>query len=310
MLQETTTTAFSSAGAAGVLSRPKADKAAAESGRTPIVEDEKTVEAEITFLLGNDQKPVIHITPEGTREPERTATYGPRRVTVRDARPLAAELSLDREGFALVGHETAVTDFEDEAEVERVYYPEMERLVKEATGASRVLVFDHTLRVDGGRHEEQAAFRAPVRRAHNDYTARSGPQRVRDLLPEEAEALLEGRVAVVNVWRPIRGPVETAPLALSDAASVPAEDLVAADLVYPDRRGEIYELAYNPAHRWYYVPEMTRDEALLIKGYDSLEDGTARFAPHTAFDDPTSPPDAAPRESIEIRTLVFFDPED
>jgi hypothetical protein len=148
--------------------------------------------------------------------------------------------------------------------------------------------------------------RTPVQVVHNDYTARSGAQRVRDLLdPEAAAARLAGRFAIVNVWRPIRGPVRTAPLTLADAQSVAPDDLVPVDLVYPERVGEIYELAHNPAHRWFTFPGMTPDEALLIKGYDSAED-RARFTPHASFEDPTAPPDAASRESIELRTLAFF----
>ena len=143
---------------------------------------------------------------------------------------------------------------------------------------------------------------------HNDYTAKSGPQRVRNLLDaDEAEALLKNRVAVINVWKPIQGPVQTAPLALADAQSIAPGDLTELELVYPDRTGEIYNATFSPDHRWYYFPDMQKDEAILIKGYDSVDDGRARFTLHTAFDDPTSPPDAAPRQSIEVRTLVFFD---
>jgi hypothetical protein len=132
-----------------------------------------------------------------------------------------------------------------------------------------------------------------------DHTAKSGPQRVRDLLREEAEELLSGRVQVINLWRPIRGPLRDSPLAVCDASSVAPEDLVPADLVYANRIGETYAVTYNPSHRWIFVPEMKKNEALLIKCFDSLTDGRARFAPHTAFDDPTAPPNVLPRESIE-----------
>jgi len=111
---------------------------------------------------------------------------------------------------------------------------------------------------------------------------------------------------VVNVWRPIGGPVEEFPLAVCDARSIARDDWVPTDLVYPGRLGEVYSVRYNPAHRWYYYPSMRPDEALLIKTYDSAEDGRARFSAHTAFVDPTTPPTAAPRESIEVRALVFF----
>ena len=143
-------------------------------------------------------------------------------------------------------------------------------------------------------------------RVHNDYTAKSGPQRVRDLLGDEADELLKKRFAVINVWRPIRGPVVDAPLAVTDASSVADGDLVASDLIYPDRTGEIYYVKYNPDHKWFYVPAMRTDEVLLIKCYDSMKDGRARFSLHSAFDDPTSPAKAKPRQSIEVRTIAYF----
>jgi hypothetical protein len=94
-------------------------------------------------------------------------------------------------------------------------------------------------------------------------------------------------------------------LAVCDARTVKSNELVAADLVYPDRIGETYSVKYNSDHQWFYVPRMTADEILLLKCFDSKSDGRARFAPHSAFIDPTTPLDAPPRESIELRTLVF-----
>jgi hypothetical protein len=110
---------------------------------------------------------------------------------------------------------------------------------------------------------------------------------------------------VINLWRPIRVPVRDMPLAVCDARSIAPQDLVPSDLVYKERTGEIYSVTYNPAHRWFYLSNMTPDEGLLLKCYDSKTDGRARFAPHTAFRDPTAPADAPHRESIELRTLVF-----
>ena len=228
-------------------------------------------------------------------------------VPIRDVRPIADELSLDVEGFELIQQKSAVRDFWNEDEVRAVYYPEVERLLKAVTGASKVFIFDHTLRrrVTGTEDRAGGAPRQPATRVHVDHTAKSGPQRVRDFFGDEAEALLRGRVQVINVWRPLIGPLRDSPLAMADARSVAPEDLVASDLVYRDRVGETYSVRFNPKHRWYYVPEMQPDEALLLKCYDSRTDGRARFLPHTAFEDPTTPANAAPRESIEIRTLVF-----
>jgi hypothetical protein len=199
-------------------------------------------------------------------------------------------------------------DFYNEDEVRSVYYPEMERLIKDLTGASRVLIFDHTLRAEDDAIREEKKVREPVRRVHNDYTEWSGPQRVRDLLTDEAEELLKHRFAVIQTWRPIRKPVLTAPLAIADARSLPLQNLIATERRYPDRVGEIYHITFNPDHRWFYFPNMQRNELLVFKTFDSQKDGRARWTAHAAFDDPTSPPDAPPRESIEVRSLAFFPP--
>jgi hypothetical protein len=266
------------------------------------------VEAELNYLVPMAEKPRSY-TYEPTPGTARTnVVHEPHRLRIRDARPLAAELSLDREGFMLVGHKSAVRDFYDEGELRRVYYLEAERVIARATGAERVMVFDHTIRrrIPGVEDRTASAPRQPVPRVHNDYTVKSGPQRVRDLLDGEADARLRQRFAIVNIWRPIRGPLRDAPLAMCDARSVAFTDFVPSDLIYPDRTGETYQVTYNPAHRWLYVPGMRKDEALLIKTYDSAQDGRARFVPHSAFEDPTAPPDVLPRESIELRALVFF----
>src|SRR5262249_40092816 len=154
----------------------------------------------------------------------------------------------------------------DAAEIRRVYYPEAEDIVKRATGADRVFIFDHVVRRHiRGTEDYRDGVRQPARRVHVDHTERSAPQRVRDLLPDEAEELLRGRVQVVNLWRPIRGPVRDAPLAFCDASSVAPQDLVPSDLVYAHRTGETYSVTYSRAHRWFYLKEMTTDEALLLK---------------------------------------------
>ena len=266
------------------------------------------VTAALTYLVDTGVKPVTYPSVAGEDGVSRWAGRQEEHlVAIHDGRAAAEPFDLDRQGFALVRHDTAVTDFYDDAEIETVYEAEVESLVKAVTGASRVVVFDHTRRSDSVAMREQKGIREPAGNVHNDYTARSAPQRVRDLLPaEEAEALLKRRFAIVNVWRPIRGPVRTAPLALCDARSVAPEDLIAAERRAKDRVGEIQQAVFNPAHRWYYFPNRERHEAVLIKVYDSAEDGRARFTIHTAFDDPTSPPDAPPRESIETRTFVFF----
>ncbi len=263
----------------------------------------------MTYLVPTGKKPVSYQYDPPPGVPVRSGTYEDRSVQVRNARPFASELSLDREGFVIVAHKTKAKDLSDDEEVKAVYYPEVEQLLKQATGAVRVLIFDHTIRSAPLAGAGRKGVREPVKRVHNDYTVKSGPQRVRDLLPDEAEDLLKRRFAVINVWRPLRRTVEDTPLALLDARSIAAQDLIATDLLYPDRTGETYSVAYNPSHRWFYFPRQGPDEAVLLKCYDSKEDGRARFAAHSAFDDPTAPPGVPPRESIEVRTLVFYPPE-
>jgi len=268
------------------------------------------VETSMNYLADRAEKPVTYMytPPQGT--PARTGRYIPYPMRIYDGRPVSSQLTLDTHGFMLTQHKTRVVNFYDEQEVRAVYYPEVERLVKEVTGAVKVLVFDHNVRCAPMSKQGENGAREPVRGAHNDYTLRSGPQRVRDLLPaDEAEERLRHRFAEINVWRPIRGPVQEAPLAVCDARSMTQQDFVAMDLKYRDRTGEVYSVAFNPDHRWLYFPQMQANEALLLKCYDSMNDGRARFTAHSAFDDPTSPSNAPARESIEARTLVFFAPE-
>ena len=225
-------------------------------------------------------------------------------VEIRDGR--AGTFSLDANGFAFVEHKTAVEDFFDKGELERVYYPEVAALIGRVSGAKRVHVFDHTLRSGDEAEREARLVREPVLSAHNDYTEWSGPNRVRELMGDEAEKLLEHRFAIIQVWRAINQPIESNPLAVADAKSVQPDDLLIAERRYPHRIGQTYRLKYNPQHRWYYFPRMRRDEALVFKVYDSEKDGRARFTPHTSFDDPATPPGAPPRQSIEARALAFF----
>lgn len=269
------------------------------------------VTAPLQYMIPMAEKPRSYAFAPPAGVPVRTSRYAEHPVPVRDGRAVLGDLSLDGHGFALLRHRSAVTDFSDAAQLKAVYLPEVERLVAAATGAAKVVAFDHNLRSSAVAGDNANGVSEPAWRVHNDYTVRSGPQRVRDLLdPEEADFRLRHRFAVVNLWRPIKGPLLEAPLALCDARSMAAQDFVANDLIYPDRVGETYAVTFNPRHRWFYFPRMQTDEVILIKCYDSLEDGRARFTAHTAFRDPTTPAGAPPRESIEVRTLAFFDPEE
>ena len=268
--------------------------------------EERSISAGIPYTVNTGEKLVNETFGPDNVQRRRTGMHELRTMSVRNGRPLVGELSLDANGFVLVEHKTQVKNFFDAEELKSVYYPEVERLIREVAGASRVILFDHTLRSGDGSEREAHLLREPVLSAHNDYTEWSGPQRVRDVLPGEAEELLKRRFAIIQVWRAINRPIQSNPLAVADARSVAFADFLVAERRYPNRVGQTYRLMHNVGHRWYYFPRMRRDEALVFKVYDSEQDGRARFTPHTSFDDPATPPGAPPRQSIEARALVFF----
>jgi hypothetical protein len=270
---------------------------------------DRVVNAQVKYLASATPKPVNYAYDPPAGVPRSSGKYVGQTVAIHNGREVLGKLSLDTNGFVLTEHETAVEDFYDPDEVKSVYYPEVERLLKRVTGAERVLIFDHIVRNPVLAERGEKGARPPAKIVHNDYSLKSAPRRVRDHLPDEADRLLSNRFAEINVWRAIRGPIESSPLALCDSRSLDAQDNVLTDLVYRDRVGEILGFIYNPQHRWYYFPRMERNEAILLKCYDSKDDGRARFTAHTSFEDPDSPPNAAPRESIEVRALVFWAPE-
>ncbi|MEL6316118.1 MAG: CmcJ/NvfI family oxidoreductase, partial [Pseudomonadota bacterium] len=287
------TTMIDGHGAAG-LDRPGIARAALSALSGP----RGAVTAELKHLRRGGGPARVHVgAPGATVRHEGVEELRP--TTILDGRPYAADFTLDRNGFALRRHDSAVADFEDAEERAAVYDPEVAALVRAATGAAKVLVFDHTVRKDAA-----GAGRQPARHVHVDYTDVSGPARARDFLTEaEAAALADKRLVQINVWRPITRPVERAPLALLDAATLAPEDLAPIEIHNEGRVGEIYGLYGSEGHRWWWFPNMRPDQAVLIKGYDSARDGRARFTPHTAFDVPGAPASAAPRESVETRTF-------
>jgi hypothetical protein len=238
------------------------------------------------------------------------ADFEEREVAIHDARQLRPPATLDREGFALLRHPAQVEDFYALNGVRAAYEKEIRERVLAASGGAEALVFDHTLRSDSRDVRGARGSREAASVIHNDYTDASAVKRLRDLLPPpEAERRLRSRFAIVNVWRSIAGTVLTSPLACCDAATIDSTDLIAAERRAADRTGELQLVRWNPAHRWCYFPEMQRDEILLIKTFDSARDGRARRSIHTAFANPLAPPDAAPRQSMESRLLVFFGPD-
>lgn len=263
------------------------------------------VTADITYAIDTGEKLVNETFGPGNIHRRSSGSYEARAMPIRDGRAHAGVFSLDTTGFELAAHPTAMTDFFDKDALQSIYYPEAVALVKAISGAKRVEVFDHTLRSGNESEREAKLLREPVLAAHNDYTEWSGPQRLREFLPDEAEALLQRRFAIIQVWRAIDRPIVANPLALADARSVAFSDLIVSERRYPHRVGQTYRLRHNRAHQWFYFPQMHRDEALVFKVFDS-DGGRARFTPHTSFEDPATPADAPPRHSIEVRTLAFF----
>lgn len=223
--------------------------------------------------------------PPGT--PWESARYEARTVPIADARGTAT--SLEREGFELRPAPTRVRRFDDD-EPRALYDPECAELALALTGARRAYVFDHQLR-----------------RRSASTELNFGRRRLGLVLNDEAAAARVRRHAIVDVWRSIAGPVLDTPLALCDVRSVQAAELVAGEVRYARRTGEIYYLGHSPRHRWSYFAAMERDEALVFKQFDSQAAGCSRFVPHAAFDLPHVPPGTPPRESIEVRCLVTFD---
>ncbi len=269
------------------------------------------IKAPLNFIARQDTKPVFQSAAFTGGVPKILFDPEAHSVPISDMREIAETLSVDQEGVELRHHRTAVEDLYDDDAIKQLYYPEIEALLRRRFGASQVVVFDITSRTDNGTGAPNPdGLRGPASRVHVDYTVKSGPQRVKDILGEDEAARLAAagaRIIQINVWRPIRGPVERSPLAIADASSVLPEELIATDQIFPDRVGEIYNLAHAPAQRWYYAPRMTKDEVLLIKGWDSLDDGRARFTPHSAFELPDTDETRPPRESIEVRTLVIVE---
>jgi hypothetical protein len=234
----------------------------------------------------------------------------PHEMNVTNGWHRAHAFSIDKEGFSFHEFKTNHNNWEDDEAVKSNFYPEVVEMLKHKTGAQRILVFDHTIRTNANAgkkltDETKTSQRTPVMLVHCDYTAESGPTRVRQLLEQEADDLLSRRVAFINVWKPINA-VEERPLAMCDATSTTPEDFFKLHLRYRDRNGENYVMRHSPRHKWWYFPKMTPEQVILLKTYDSETDGRARFVGHSAFEDPSSPQNAPTRESVEIRTIAFF----
>lgn len=264
------------------------------------------------------EAPLMYYLDDGTPAENRTGNetdntrvyagnYEHRKVKISNGRLIHDRLNLDIHGFELRNHKTTVDNFFDTDEILKIYYEETRKLIQLVSGATRVHVFDHTLRSGDQAARENQPVREPVRRVHNDYTEWSAPQRVYDLLPEEANELLKNRFSIIQVWRPINQPIKSDPLCICDARKISEDELFPSRRIYPDRVGETYVVKYSARHEWLYFPEMRREEVLIFKVYDSSTDGTARWTAHSSFPLPDQDNDKYPRESCEMRALAFFE---
>jgi hypothetical protein len=265
-----------------------------------------TVQGSVYYATRNDDRRLFQCAyaPHGTEETN--VEFVEHVVEIGDVRQSSRPLRLEVEGASMLRHRSDVQRFYDEEELRHVGYPETAELLRSVTGAADVVVFDHNIRgrADRAKAPTTGAVRPPVFHIHTDFTGKSA--RVRAAAVLGTTAVSGQRMAAINVWRPIAEPLRDCPLAVCDASSVEKRDLLATDLLYPDRTGQIYYVAFNPAHRWYYASDMQTDEVWIFKNYDSAADGRARSTPHTAFVDPTHHPLVTARESVEFRAFAFF----
>jgi hypothetical protein len=267
-----------------------------------------TIRAKFNYIVDTGVPPVRYIDWPEMEHKAIPPQYRQHEMTVRNGRPMRDTFKLDVHGFVFADHVTRVKDFTDEAERARVYDREVQELIMKHSGASEVVVFDHTLRVSNEDMQKLLNARPTVKGVHNDYTEKSAPVRLREIVGDaEAERRMRKRWAIIQVWRPIRGKVLIDPLGICDGRTIPQKGFIRVERRYQYRTGEVYHIAHDPAHEWFYFPQMERNEALVFKVFDSDAGKPSRFTAHSAFDDPATPEDAPPRESIETRTFAFFD---
>ncbi len=273
--------------------------------------------ASLNYLTNLDKIPVFAHAAKIGGEHRKNDDRTPREIPILNARLAPNRFSLDVEGFALAEQVTKVTDFNDDEQLASIYTPEIEKLIAEVAGGTEAVVFDHTRRSTNQEHREKYASRDPVPAPHSDYTDNSAFQRMRDRFgDEEAELRLNRRFSIVNAWRSMTGTLEQWPLTVCDARTIDDTQLTQTRREAPlrpepsfeyNRPSETRHAIYDPNHKWYWFPRMTRDEVLMFKNYDTLRDGTARYSLHSAFEDPDTPANAAARETIETRAFVFYD---
>lgn len=258
----------------------------------------QNAQAYVNYQLVRGGNPQILIDPDGEVGKRIEPEFDNREVTLHDIRG-GQSPRFDRHGFAFVHVASQVTDFDEQQQFRTQYDAEIEHIIKDLSGATEVVIFDHTVRTDGD------SIRRPARHVHGDYSAISGHTRLHELLGDEKAGEWEkGHYGIINVWRPVTHPVQTAPLVFADPMTVDNGDWTDIDMVYPDRQGQITGLTYNPAHRWVYQSNMTPDETVVFTTFDNVGE---KAVAHTAADLVRIPDNATPRKSIETRALVRFE---
>ena len=266
----------------------------------------KEITAYLNYIVDDGQPSIRYVDWPEESHKSHIALYEKKMTTIHDGRASKEEFCLNQHGFLLTNNPTKMNNFYDEKEIKDVYYPETANLIKTKSRGKQVYIFDHTVRTPLNDKHRNGWVREPVRYVHNDYTELSAPQRVRDFFPNEADALLKKRFAIIQTWRSISSTIESEPLALCDGRTIPTKGFIRNQRRYRDRTAETYHISHHSSHRWYYFPKMEPAEVLVFKVFDTDKNVGVKFTAHTAFDDPSSTKDSLPRQSIEMRALVFF----
>lgn len=266
------------------------------------------VRTTLNYVDRSVPEPTIYYTDPPAGVPMSNVRHDPHEVEIVDCREAGRTFEIDRDGFAFVKLPATFTSFADDEMVRKFHYSEMVETAEQLLGRKVTAVLDHAMRLPaaGDRQRKSGTLRHPFHSTHCDYTPRSADQQVRRAMGEEAERWIDRPYAFINFWRPIRGPLRDDPLAVCAPDSVDQADLIRIRHIYDyDADSEVFGVAHNPAHRWYYMSDMQPDDAICFKLYDS-SDARQRYVPHSAFTlpDPASP--VLPRESFEIRLMVSY----
>lgn len=267
----------------------------------------ENVRAKISYTDKNITDLFYYTTPVPGKERSNNVSED-HEVDIIDIRLNKEDYSLDKTGFQVFDdskNDPSYELFNDEELIKSEYYKQVEENIKEQTGATRIFIFDHTIRRKNEKSLDTVDDRQPVYSAHVDQSNKAAVARVHKHLGDEAEELLKGRVQLINVWRPLFDGITDIPLAFADYRSISEDDLIVSKLIYPDYVGETLRVKHNPNHRWHYYSHQKKNDILLIKCYDSYKE-VAQLTPHTAFINPNADPSDRPRESIEVRALVFY----